>query len=63
MMDRITHYLVVFCQIAAVIIWLTLFGVLIAWSFGFAAAVLVAVVLILLLSGLLLMLIGAQDGA
>jgi len=57
-MDRFTHYLVVFCQIGAVIIALTLLGAVLVWTIGFIAAVSLGIVL-MLLSGALLMLIHA----
>ncbi len=34
MMDRITHSLVVFCQIGAVVIALTLVGAVMVWAIG-----------------------------
>jgi len=57
-MDRFTHYLVVFCQIGAVLLGLTLVGAVIVWAFGFVAAISLGIVL-MLLSGALLMLIHA----
>jgi len=56
MMDNLTHYLFVFCQIGAVLMGLTLFGAVIVWAFGFVAAISLCIVL-MLLSGALLMLV------
>ena len=63
MMDRFTHYLVVFCQIGSVIIGLTLLGAVIVWTIGFVGATVTGVVLVTVFAALLLAVVAAQDGA
>ena len=63
MIDNLTHYLVVFCQIGAVLMGLTLFGAVLVWTIGFVGATVTGVVLVTVFAALLLAVVAAQDGA